>query len=123
VRTYKLYATLSNADNLANVTIQRTGRIRSIRWRVDCRTCKTDGQTATVELSTIPSTNIGTSDSRGDIDEFKVNANVGAAGSTLVSMCSQVMMDFPVGVGERLYINSNSTLTAAYVTCYVDVAE
>lgn len=122
MRTYKLYAALANNSDLCNVTVQRSGRIKGIRWSLSFNGTA-DNDTAVVELSTQPTSHIGTHDSIGDIDLIQIFNNTGANGVGLAELNTQRDVDFPVAAGERLYLNCLLTNATGSVTCYVDIAD
>lgn len=122
MRTYKLSAAVTSADNIANVTIQRQGRIRSIRW-VTSFSDTTANHYMKLELSMQPVNQIGSNDTIGAIDEL-ISWNLhGAAGELDTGKKAQSLVDFPVAVGERLYLNALSSMVAATATVFVDVEE
>lgn len=122
MRTYKLAAAITNSDNIATVTVQRSGRIRSIRWSTTY-TSNTSGHEADIELSMVPVNQIDTNDTIGVVDQISIFNFVGAVGQLDTGKQSQSLVDYPVAVGERLYLNATSTLTSGRVTCFVDVQE
>lgn len=120
MRTYKLYAA-SSGNNVANVTIVRSGRIRSLRWAV-CMDTVTDNHNVIAEISTQSVSQAGTNDTLGSIDEIRQWHNNAAAGSSTSGINVQRMVDYPVAAGERLYLNTTFTGTV-YLTCFIDVAD
>jgi len=122
MRTYKMYAAVANNADLCNITIQRSGRIRSIRWC--CLINSTgDNDTVQVELSTQPNLHNATHDSIGDIDLIGFWNNVAAAGTGSAQLNLQRDVDYPVAAGERLYLNGVLTGATASVACYVDIQD
>lgn len=121
MRTYKLYASTS-ANNAASITIQRSGRIKSIRWAILVDTI-VDNSSVQVELSTQPVSQRGTNDTLGSIDEIAWAANVGANGSAVGAINHQRLMDYAMVAGERLYLNTSLVTAAANITCFIDFAD
>lgn len=121
MRTYKLYGT-ALTSNSANITIQRTGRIRSIRWAVYAD-LDADAEAVIVELSTQAVGQPTTNDSIGDIDQIRVGYYATAAADALVGINVQRIVDYPVGEGERVYLNATGSAATLNCACFIDVEE
>lgn len=122
MRTYKLYNATVSGNNLANVTIQRSGRIKSVRWAVGVDD-STDNHYCYFELSTQATSQIGTHDTLGVVDQIAWYNNLGAAGQDSSHINEQRMLDFPIAAGERLYLNNSGNASAVFETVFVDVAD
>jgi hypothetical protein len=122
MRTYKIYSGAASGNNNAYVTIQRSGRIKSVRWAVGI-TDKVDGHVYSAELSSVPVTQIDTHDTQGSIDEIRWINNIGAAGTNSDHINVQRIMDYPVVAGERLYLNTYKTVTSSGTTIFIDVQD
>lgn len=121
MRTYKLYTASVSGNALCYVTIQRSGRIKSIRWAVYIDDA-TDTHYYDMELSTQAVGYQTTHDTIGPIDEIKWQNNVGAAGADASTISVQRLMDFPMAAGERLYLNGAGNAGAS-TTVFVDFAD
>lgn len=123
MRIYKLYANITaSGNNLANVTIVKSGRIKSIRWDLLMNSV-VDNDGVEAELSLYPASMIGSSDSAGALDQISTISNGTAGGDARAS--KQSLVDIPVGQGEKLYLNSSvqGTPTFGHATCFIDVDE
>jgi len=121
MRTYKLYTAVSS-NAACYVTVQRSGRIKSIRYSIRMNSV-TNGHALSMEVSTQPVAQIAAHDTQGSIDEVGWFNNVGAAGTDHGNIVEQRVIDFPVVAGERIYLNTSFTVTAAYITVFVDIAD
>ena len=121
MRTYKLYAT-ALTNSAATVTIQRSGRIKSIRWSITVNDT-TDNHTLYSELSTTNVSQYNVNDTLNALDQVNLTNNIGAAGAIESCVQKQCLMDYPVVAGERLYINNQGDVSACVVTCFVDVQD
>lgn len=124
MRTYKIYATAGASANAhANVTLQRNGRIRGIRWSV-AYDSSTDNGRCDLEASLVALAQIGTNDTIGSLDEVKYFTNLTTSGKDMAAVNVQRSVDIPVAAGERVYLNSaNVSNCTFYATVFIDVAE
>lgn len=122
MRTYKLYAALSNSDNIANVDIVRSGRIRSIRYaaRGDF---DADAESVDLELSTQATNQLTTNDSIGDIDAVRARLSLTGGTESFIAMNYQRTVDFPVAANERVYLHCALAGATGAVTVYIDIEE
>lgn len=125
MRIYKIYGTGSaSGNNVASVQFARSGRIRAIRWAVACDSV-TDNSAFVGELSLLATAQTTVSDTLGSIDECRTYVNLGAAGSDHLQVNHiTAPIDFSVGQGERLYLNTvvSGTLTY-YAAIFIHVEE
>ena len=126
MRTYKLYGAGAGTgtNNLANVTVQKNGRIRNLRWNCQAD-LDADLETATWELSTASSAQVTTNDTPNVIDQVSVNSQFTTSGMTQGAInVSRENMDFPVAAGEKLYLNTVITGSPSERgTVFIDVEE
>lgn len=124
MRTYKIYAAGSGtANNVASVTMVKSGRIKSFRWAVDMD-MEANTDAVALEASLTPTSQIGTNDTIGVIDEVRSYANVAGTEAGIAGQINtQRTLDFPIGAGERIYINAVVTTAAYRATLFIDVAD
>lgn len=122
MRTYKMYtgAMVASANNICSTQILRNGRVKSIRYALDVD-CSTDNSNITLEVSINPTSQIALGTIQGALDEIRWCGNGTAA---LGFENTQRNLDFAVGAGEYLYINSTVAGTlSARATVFVDIDE
>lgn len=123
MRTYKLYGTsASTADNVASVLMAKNGRIKSVRWSVKIDAVA-DNSAVDAELSTRATQQLSTNETQGDISAFRSHFNLVTSGFYPGSFSKQDLLDFPVAMGERIYLNIVITTATATITIYIDVDE
>lgn len=124
MRTYHLYATVSaGAANQANLMIQRSGRIKSVRWAVSVD-APADNAAVELEISTVATLGINTHESPNVIDAVKHLTNMTTSGANAGCINTQRILDFPVAQGERIYLHSAVAGTVSAKTdVLVDVDE
>jgi hypothetical protein len=122
MRTYKLYSDAGAGNANCYITIQRSGRIKSVRWAVGIID-STNGHVYHGELSSVPVTQIGAHDTQGAIDQVSWVNNAAAAGTDSAGINTQRIMDYPVVAGERLYLNTTKSVSTSYTSIFVDVAD
>lgn len=124
MRSYKIYgAAAAAADNVQNVLIAKSGRIKSIRWEVSIDAVA-DNSVVVLELSSRSTNQIATHDSTGDFSQFRVYASLVTSGFVHNGRSKQELVDIPIAAGERLYLHAGAVTTASYFcTIYVDIQE
>lgn len=124
MRTYKIYGNITGtANNVANVLIARTGRIRCIRWEA-AFDAPADNASCVAELSTAPSTAAGTNDTPNSIDELRSCTNLTTSGAFNGARSKQSVVDYPVAAGERVYLHATvSGSVGQPTTVFLDVDE
>lgn len=123
MRTYKIYGTgAATANNVANILVGKSGRIKSIRWsaRVDA---VADNSVAVLELSMSPQAQSGTNDTTSEIAEVSIFGNLATSGFVHSSLKAQELVDIPIAQGERVYLHVAITTATYYATAFVDVDE
>lgn len=124
MRVYKIYASAAASGNAAAyVTIQKSGRLKSIRTAIGFD-CVTDNGRLALEVSLGATSQIATNDSIGPIHQVEVFSNFLTSGLNTVAGNDQVLLDFPVNAGERIYLNVliGGTVTY-YATVFLDVQD
>jgi len=123
MRTYKIYAAYSiTANGIGSIQILRSGRIRSVRWAADINTILDNSQ-AVIELSFANTSQIGTSNTIGVVDELRMWANFVTSGLMLSAVHVQRILDMPVNAGEILYLNTVVATAAGAVSVFLDIEE
>lgn len=126
MRTYKLAAVPAvSANASASIQVVRDGYVRNVRWSLllDATVDNAYGQ---VELSMVPTSQIGVHDTVGVIDQIGqfVNAPTVASIDYNGQNVQRDNLAFPVKSGERFYINCvYGNISGSYITCFVDVEE
>lgn len=124
MRTYHLAATITGTGaNQCSVLIQRSGRIKSVRWGIAIDAA-TDNAALAVELNSGATSQIATHEGPNVIDGVRAHTNFTTSGLTLSSINVQRLLDYPVGQGERIYLHAVVGGTLSAITeAYVDIDE
>lgn len=124
MRSYKLYGSGSAAgDNVQNVLIAKSGRIKSIRWEVSFDAVA-DNSVLGLELSSRSTSQISTHDSTGDFSQVRSYTNLVTSGIFMGRASKQELVDIPIAAGERLYLHAGLVTTLTYYAAvYVDIQE
>lgn len=124
MRTYKIYGTgAAAADNVTNLLVAKSGRIKSIRWDVAIDQVA-DNSRCTLELSLRSNSQAVTSDTTGDISVIQAFGNLTTSGTIAGRAAKQELVDIPIAASERIYLHAALITTSTYyATVYIDVAE
>ena len=126
MRTYKIYGADggSPTNNLANVSVQKTGRIRNLRWSVRAD-LDADLEVAIFELSMSSAHQATTNDTPAVIDKVQLALNFTTSGASMGAQnITRENMDFPVAGGEKIYLHTTGAGTPSMTgTCFIDVEE
>lgn len=124
MRIITLAATITgSAAQAAVVTIPQSGRLKSIRWSI-VLDAPIDNVLFAVELSPNGAAfTSGTNDQIQSIDCVQIGTNFVTSGMSLYGCNVQRLIDFPLELGTRLYLNSATSGThSALVRCFLDIA-
>lgn len=124
MRTYKLYyAITATTAALASVIIQRSGRIKSVRWETGFD-APADNASCVAEISTASSPQQGTNDTVAEISEIRNTTNLTTSGAFNGGRAKQEFIDYPVAAGERIYLHATVSGTVSQATTvFIDVEE
>jgi len=122
MRTLCLYATVTTtADNVVNLIIPKTGRIKSIRWCISFDG-PADNARASLELATRATSQFATNDISNVLAATDLLTSLLTSGGGLSGIKNQEWVDYPVAAGERLYLHAAVTGTvSAAVRIFLDV--
>lgn len=102
----KLYATgAATASAVASVTIPSASKIRQIQYTMSID-AETDADAATVELSKIPTSQIGTNGSQDPFFVLRANNNLVTSGMVLASYTGFVPLSVDCRQGEVIYLHA-----------------
>lgn len=115
MRTLQLYATgAATATSVANVTVPVATTIKGAYVTL-VGDATADNSTVRIELSKVPTNQIGVNGAQDPFLEFGTYLNVGAAGAYPMSLNTFYPLDVSCRQGEIIYIHANVTTTTYYV--------
>lgn len=116
MRTYQLYASISaSANNAAEITVARSGRIRGIAFAVRGGGAS-DGDICDLEVSFTPASQVASNDAQGVLATRRFSIDVLTSGTIMFNENSYVgPLDIEVQTGQKIYLNAVESGTATWL--------